>query len=231
MKKVFALLLILAVLISCCVAATADDAELLKELPGKWSVTDEAEMEGEAPQEVAMTLTLEEGGKMVLQFSSEDGGFAYSYEGTWAFDLVTDGMDTITLRYTSTDNPAHPDGYRAECVYSVYSEGWVENDTSYTALIFDDLAGERDISPFEEVFGYDGAALYRIQGPNMRVVNCSNYVSLREARSKTSARLAKVPLGASVLAFPEAGNENGFVWCVYHDTYGYILAEYLEPIE
>ena len=230
--RITALLFALFLAAAAFTAASADDEALQKELPGKWSVTDTTEKEGETPQEVTMTLTLEEDGKLLLQAGSEDGGFAWTWEGTWTFHLGNDGMDRITLLYTSTDYPAHAgEAYRAECIYYVYAESWVENDTGYTALIFDDMGGEHGVTPFEEVFGYDGAAMYRIQPPNMRTVNCSNYVSLREKRSKTSARLAKVPLGAPVLAFPEAGNENGFILCVYHNEYGYILSEYLEPVE
>ena len=87
------------------------------------------------------------------------------------------------------------------------------------------------MTPFEEMYGYDGAALYSRKEPNMRVVKCSSYVSLRTKRSKSSARLLKVPLGALVLAFPESGEENGFLLCLYHNEYGFILKEYLEPVE
>ena len=65
----------------------------------------------------------------------------------------------------------------------------------------------------------------------MKVVNCSSYVSLRAKRSKSAKRLAKIPLGAKVIAFPEAGEEKGFLWCLYQGTYGYILKEYLQPVE
>ena len=65
----------------------------------------------------------------------------------------------------------------------------------------------------------------------MRVVNCKNFVSLRAKPAASSARLAKVPLGALVLALPGAEEQNGFVWCTYRDEYGYILAEYLQPVE
>lgn len=106
----------------------------------------------------------------------------------------------------------------------------MENDTEHTYLILEET-GCSGVSPFTDLYGYPSAALHREQGPNMRVVNCSHYVSLREKRSTASARLAKVPLGAQVLAFPEAGEENGFIQCVYHDEYGYILSEYLRPVE
>ena len=74
-----------------------------------------------------------------------------------------------------------------------------------------------------------GGTAEEIFDGDMRVVNCSSYVSLREKRSTASARIAKVPLGAEVLAYPEE-EQNGFVLCVYGEQYGYILKEYLEPI-
>ena len=64
----------------------------------------------------------------------------------------------------------------------------------------------------------------------MQVVNCSDYVSLRKAADKSSARIERVPLGALVLAYPEE-EQNGFILCVYHSEYGYILADYLAPVD
>ena len=121
---------------------------------------------------------------------------------------------------------------KAENAYNAYMESWVENDTEHAYLILEKEDGAP--SPFTEVFGEEAqwsVALHRERGPNMRVVYCKEFVSLREERSASSRRLAKVPLGAAVLAFPEAGKENGFILCVYHDEYGYILSEYLEKIE
>ena len=130
------------------------------------------------------------------------------------------------------DHPERPgNGYSTECAYNVSAESWLENDTEYTAFILEETGNGNGDTPFRELYGYDGAAMYRERKPNMRVVNCSSYVSLREKRSASSGRIAKVPLGAQVLAFPEAGDENGFILCVYHDKYGYILSEYLEKIE
>jgi hypothetical protein len=138
----------------------------------------------------------------------------------------------MTLLFTSTDNPSRAGSdYRVECAYEAYTESWVENDTRITCLILNPPIRCSGVSPFEEVYGEDGAALVREQGPNMRVVKCKEFVSLREERSTSARRLAKVPLGALVLAFPEYGEENGFIYCVYHDEEGYILAEYLQPVE
>ncbi len=62
----------------------------------------------------------------------------------------------------------------------------------------------------------------------MRVVNCSEWVSLRERPDRSSTRLARVPLGEVVInCAPSAG---GFVACEYAGQRGYILAAYLEPV-
>ena len=211
--------------------ALADDAELLKLLPGDWLGEGEMEAEGEDAQPVQILLSFEEDGQFSLRFSSMDGTELYSYAGTWAFELVEGGMDRLRLRVTSTDNPRCAGStYDLECVYEFYSESWVENDTEHTWMIFEEQAHSGQ-TPFEDVCGYDGTAVHRERGPNMRVANCKEFVSLREKRAASSTRLAKVPLGALVLAYPELGEENGFILCVYHDTYGYILAEYLQTIE
>lgn len=73
----------------------------------------------------------------------------------------------------------------------------------------------------------------------MRIVNCSDYVSLRERPDKTSTVLAKVPLNAIVLYCSNnfktyaAGNYKKqvqkFIRCEYEGQEGYILKQYLEP--
>ena len=78
---------------------------------------------------------------------------------------------------------------------------------------------------------FPGAA-EEVMPPNMRIVNCKEYVSLREKPSKSAKRLAKVPLGAEVTAWLDGGNEgeDSFVYCEYGGKEGYILEEYLAPI-
>jgi len=199
------------------------DAQFLRELPGSWA----EEYEG-----VGTVLTLEESGNMALDCYAADGSFAYSCRGTWAYDASPEYNGHLTLLFTSTDNPQKTEGeYLVECIYEAYTESWVENDTLITYLILNPPVSCSGISPFEEVYGSDGVSLHREKGPNMRVVHCKDYVSLRETRSTKAKRLAKVPLGAMVLAFPEMGEENGFIYCVYQGKEGYILAEYLEKAE
>lgn len=220
------------------VSVFADDAELLKELPGEWILSEDIRAaEEEVRTANRMFLTLEENGLLSLRCLGEDGEYAYSCEGAWAFELINDyspeyGLqDRLTLAFTSTDDARYAgSGYHAEYVYCVYSESWTENDTLYTYLILTPVDGE-GVSPFEDLTGFNDAALHREQGPNMRVVKCGSFVSLRERHSTSSARLAKVPLGALVFAFTEEGETNGFIRCVYQDEYGYILSEYLEPID
>ena len=223
------LLLVLLLTVAALTVVYADDAELLELIPGEWISNDEIESDNGETQEVNMTAVFEEDGGLRLRVETAEGRYLYSYEGTWTFELVTGGMDRLTLYFSSTDNPEYAEmGYSVECVYNVYAESWVEESTLQTWLIVEDT-GENTASPFVNAFRYDGAAFHRAEGPNMCVVNCKDYVSLRSKADKSSTRLAKVPLGASVLAYPDE-EQNGFILCVYQDEYGYILAEYLEPI-
>jgi len=61
---------------------------------------------------------------------------------------------------------------------------------------------------------------------DMVVINCEEWVSLRATPSKSSERMAKVPLGALVKNGMIA--ENGFVMCEYDGMSGFILEEYLD---
>lgn len=200
-----------------------DAAEMLSLLPGSW--VHESESSG-------TVLTLEENGEMTLTCFGASGGYTYTCEGVWSYVSVPNGCGQLTLLFTATSHPLYAgSAYRVECVYEAYTESWVENDTLFTYLIFDPPIRSTGVSPFEDVYGDVEVALHREKGPNMQVVNCKEYVSLRETRSTSSARLEKVPLGALVLAFPEYGQENGFIYCFYHDQEGYILAEYLQAAE
>lgn len=66
-------------------------------------------------------------------------------------------------------------------------------------------------------------------GSRMKVANCSDYVSLRSEPSTKSERLAKVYLGEYVEDCSPAGSK--FIGCEYDGLYGYILAEYLVPVD
>ena len=63
----------------------------------------------------------------------------------------------------------------------------------------------------------------------MMVVNCDEWVSLRETPSTSATRLRKVPLGSIVEDCEWM--DNGFVRCTYQGATGYILEKYLEPME
>ena len=62
-------------------------------------------------------------------------------------------------------------------------------------------------------------------GDRLRVVNCNEYITLREEPSTSAASLAHIPLGASVDELYWAGN--GFVCVSYRGKTGYALSEYL----
>ncbi len=221
-------LFLFAVLIT---AVSADDMETLRLLPGQWTESDYDPSPEDEPISFRLSyLAFEEDGRVILRCCDSDGVYAYSCEGTWSFEFVSDGVDRVTLRFTSTDDPAKAGtGWNVECVYGAYTESWEDNGAEYTALILEPVSCS-GVSPFEELYGYDGASLYKTRKPNMRVVNCNDYVSLRAKPSKSSTRLAKVPLGTVLLAYPEKGVQNGFILCLYDGGYGYILAEYLEAV-
>ena len=60
----------------------------------------------------------------------------------------------------------------------------------------------------------------------LQVVNCNEWVSLREYPSVDAERLIAVPLGAWVRFLGYAPND--FTQVEYRGYYGYILSEYLE---
>ena len=64
-----------------------------------------------------------------------------------------------------------------------------------------------------------------VNGIAMAVVNCTDWVSLREKASASSARLARVPLGTTVTECIQVSD--AFIYCHYRGLYGYIQAQYL----
>ncbi len=63
----------------------------------------------------------------------------------------------------------------------------------------------------------------------MQVVNCQEWVSLRQKPSSSSDRLVKVPLGAYV--FNCVAYNDAFIKCEYNNYSGYIMTEYLEKAD
>ena len=64
---------------------------------------------------------------------------------------------------------------------------------------------------------------------NMEVVNCNEWVSLRETPSTSAKRLVKVSLGAIVRNCMQFNDK--WIYAEYDGYSGYILAEYLEPCD
>ena len=62
---------------------------------------------------------------------------------------------------------------------------------------------------------------------NMEVVNCNEWVSLRETPSTSAKRLVKVSLGAIVSNCHQFNDE--WIYAEYDGYCGYILAKYLQP--
>ena len=122
--------------------------------------------------------------------------------------------------------------YHVTSVFLAYPDIWVDkNETRHTYLVLQQPQSD-GISPLAETCGEDdNIDLHRIEGPNMKVVKCKKNVTLREKPSKKAKSLLKVPLNAKVFAFTDQGITDGFYRCVYNEEYGYILAEYLAPVE
>ena len=76
-----------------------------------------------------------------------------------------------------------------------------------------------DRIPQEKPKNYKGA---------MRVVWCKEWISLRAEPSKTSERLAEIPLGAIVYSCIDIGDDK-FYQCEYEGQTGYALIGYLWP--
>ena len=64
------------------------------------------------------------------------------------------------------------------------------------------------------------------------VVNCNEWISLREYPSTSAPRITKIPLGATVKVYiayddDQACPRNGFYYCEYGGHFGYCLQAYL----
>lgn len=211
-------------------ALTDADRQFIQELPGVWDFSNVVQQEEGDPIPLA-NLTLAADGKASLYCLGKDGEYAYTCEGEWAYEPVPEQHGQLKLLFTKTDDPAAPEGeYRLECVYSAYMESWANGNTIVSYLMLENQLSE-STSPIQALYGQNYAVFNRTQEPNMKVINCKEYVSLREEASSESPRLASVPLGAKVLAFPAVEGENEFIRCVYQGQYGYIMAEYLKAIE
>ncbi len=214
------------------------DLDMLRKLPGEWIYTNyiEEQVAGQVtPTADLAVLTLGEGGWAALDCYDANGEYLSIWDAFWLYRPVPDTGGELTLKFYWTDDPAYGDDdmneFSLECVYAAYMESRIENDTLVTCLILNPEIRCSGVSPFEAYYADPIPTLHKDQGPNMRVVKCKEFVSLRETRSTSAKRLAKVPLGELVLAFPEYEEENGFIYCVYHGEEGYILSEYLQPTE
>ena len=74
-----------------------------------------------------------------------------------------------------------------------------------------------------------GSALAADIGSSLKVVDCNEYISLREEPSKSSAVLARLPLNARVAMVGEASD--GFWQVSYQGKLGYALSGYLRQVD
>lgn len=65
-------------------------------------------------------------------------------------------------------------------------------------------------------------------GDEARVVNCKEYITLREDANTSASALARVPLGAEIICLED---DNGRFVCVWTEgVQGYVLRQYLEDV-
>ena len=66
-----------------------------------------------------------------------------------------------------------------------------------------------------------------------RVVNCNEWISLREYPSTSAPRITTIPLGATVKIYKgqlgehHSSPEDGFYWTEYQGMHGWCLMEYI----
>ena len=65
----------------------------------------------------------------------------------------------------------------------------------------------------------------------MVVVNCQEWVSLRDVPGTGGNRLAKIPLGTVVTGAEWAPIMDQFIYCCYEGQWGYVLSQYLRQTE
>lgn len=94
-----------------------------------------------------------------------------------------------------------------------------DNDPCYKEMVFAHVV----------YGGQTGYALYEYLTSSWtmyKVVNCNEFISLRDAPSVNATCIAQVPLGELVRFVKE--DYNGFYYVAYKDQLGYVLSEYLE---
>ena len=106
-------------------------------------------------------------------------------------------------------------------IYCEYKSG----KTTYTGYISKSYLKKANYSATTQSQKVVDNAPEAYEDLTMTVVNCEDWVSLREKASASSARLAKVPLGTEVEHCVRVSDT--FVYCCYNGVYGYIQAQYL----
>lgn len=184
-----------------------------------------------------------------LDLTEDDFIFTTTDSGTYSFcfhpmDRVSETIIGVKDRYYEKVFEDHRYGIDEDLVYEYYLDG---NETYYLQLyVINGFFGEVHFDftinpPSKNTYDYSGISdsIDDYQGSsgsyNMDwtgdyigtryVVNCDEWVSLRLYPDTSSDRLAKVPFGAKVNDCFEA--DNGFYYCEYNGTTGYILSKYL----
>ncbi len=84
---------------------------------------------------------------------------------------------------------------------------------------------------YSGVMGYVGKNYLSVRGEAdyvpMYVANCNEWISLREEPSKSSERLAKIPLEAEVLSIEREDRQDAMSEVIYNYQIGYVDSKYL----
>ena len=193
-------------------------------------------------------------GECVVDCSQGPNGFVYcNFDGTWGYilenylkptsyspaesfagnQMVVNCTDWVSLREA-------PDGSSkrvakvplgavvTECIYYLSGEYILckyNGSSGYISAAYLRKAYYNALKKDDKVVS-DAAGKYpAIVGP-MEVVNCKDWVSLREKASAASGRITKVNLGESVDQCVQVSDT--FVYCRYKTLWGFIQLQYLQ---
>lgn len=160
-----------------------------------------------------LTLTVDPNatGWVDLKDGADD---AYNKLLTWLDGIAMDAQSAFYSEREYISPSLYTDFFTAQVKIEI-SEGYPLGTVTY---VFED----KQPASFNTVYGNTPSASI---SDVMYVVNCQEWVSLRERANATSDRLAQVPFGATVTNVQDAGN--GFYRCSYNGITGYIQARYL----
>lgn len=153
----------------------------------------------------------------------------YLSDGPMCNQMVTGCEEWVSLRQqpdtSSTRLAKVPLGAVVTSCVKLYSDSFVYcRYNGKSGYIAKQYLTEADYS-----WQADMKKTYPAVASRMKVVNCSEWVSLRDLPSSNATRLVKVPLGATVDNCRQATEQ--FIRCTYNGKTGYIMKKYLAEAE